>query len=109
MIGEAVAVSSHRAPSKPCIGVMPLKLLGPNNGGTDLATIVSEEIANTLSFFRWMAVVPESVLYRLATGHDEAAIRHAVGADFLLTGTLLHRSDHHRLNYQLLDVQPPRR
>lgn len=107
MIGEAAAASSYRVPSKPCIGVMPLKLLGSDNEGTDLATIVSEEIANTLSFFRWMSVVPESVLGRLATGHDEAAIRHTVGADFLLTGTLLHASDHHRLNYQLLDVRSP--
>lgn len=88
------------------VGVLPLQLVGTEDGEGHLALGLAEEITSALARFRWMFLVSSSSIAQFAEQtRDENAIRQTFGLDFLLDGSIQRVGTRLRVTLRLVDLR----
>ena len=88
------------------VGVMPLRMIGTAASEAHLANGLADEIASNLARFRWMHLPTSASVARVAAqSADEAALREALGLDFLVDGTVQRGGERLRVSMRLLDLR----
>ena len=74
--------------------MIPLTLVGTEEGESHLAIGLAEEITSALARFRWMSLVSSSSICQFVQeGRDDAALRQTLGLDYLLDGSVQRVGD----------------
>jgi DNA-binding SARP family transcriptional activator/TolB-like protein len=109
LAATANAVEAPDAPhaAEGCrLGVMPPRSVGLPDDADDLGLSLACEITTALSRFRGITVISSNSLTRFARDNrDGAAIRRALGVDFLLDGAIQRNRAKLRITLRLLDLR----
>ena len=90
----------------PKLGVLPLALVGTDEGETHLALGLAEEITSALARFRWIFLVASSSIAQfVAESRDDAALRRTLGLDYILDGSVQRVGKRLRITVRLVDLQ----
>jgi TolB-like protein len=105
---EAVGGASGR-PSLPTLVVLPCASLDEDGRGKVLAQGLTEDIITALSRNRWLRVIPRSTAFALSgTAEDPASIARAIGADYIVAGSVRRDGNRVRAAAQTIDARDMR-
>ncbi len=86
------------------VGVLPLQMVGTDEGEAQLSHGLAEEVTSALARFGSIILVSSSAMAQFAS-RDEAALRRAFGLDFLLDGSVQRVGQRLRVTMRLLDLR----
>ncbi len=86
------------------VGVLPLQMVGTEDGETHLSLGLAEEVTSALARFGAMVLVSSSAIAQFAS-RDEMALRRTFGLDFLLDGSVQRIGRRLRVTMRLLDLR----
>ncbi len=88
------------------LGVLPFALVGTDAAEAHLALGLAEEITSDLARFRWLFLVSSSSIAQFVNeARDDAALRRALGLDYLLDGSVQRAGKRLRITVRLIDLQ----
>lgn len=88
------------------IAVLPFAVAGADAGEDWLGDGIAEDIMTAVSRFRDLTVIARNSSFRFrGEGHDPREVGKALGADYLLQGTVRRSGDDLRITTQLVDVR----
>jgi DNA-binding SARP family transcriptional activator/TolB-like protein len=90
----------------PRVGVVPITCVGLPESEAFLGSTIAREISSKLSRFFRVVVADADTLARFVRDNgDEAEIRHALGIDYLMSGTIQRDRGRLRASLRLLDLR----
>ncbi len=90
----------------PRVGVIPLTLVGTEEGESHLAIGLTEEITSALARFRWMSLVSSSSIAQFVQdGRDDAGLRQTLGLGYLLDGSVQRVGARLRITLRAVDLE----
>ena len=108
---DAVGLSGEASgrPGPPTLVVLPCASLDEDGRGKVLAQGLTEDIITALSRNRWLRVIPRSTAFALSgSAEDPTGIARAVGADYIVAGSVRHDGNRVRAAAQTVDARDMR-
>ena len=85
-------------------GMLPLRVIGQENSGTQFSFGLAEQVTAALARFRWLSLASSSSLAESGT-REEDVLRNQHELDFLLDGSVHYRNERLRVSVRLLDLR----
>lgn len=103
---EGVGATESPLSRRPTLVALPFGNLDEDGRGAIVARGLTEDLINALTRTRWLCVIPRNPAFAMdRSGSDPDRIAQALGADYLLSGSLRRAGNRVRITAQATDVR----